>query len=180
MLQSPEVISINKGMNRYSDYVLCDTDSIELNQKAMVTVQGAALYNNIINNNVKYKKKYGTLFDADKLCVIYIKPGKKYTYWKKETSVPVSLYQKSPDLYRVYGNPKSVNGVMCYTDAMSLQSCEAFSYPAGMYPMDLTENMEIDKTRMFKILILAPINRIIEAMGYPEIDTSVTCTKGFW
>ena len=45
MLQNYETISVNKGMNKYGEYVLDDTKEIELLQKAMVTVQGAAFYN---------------------------------------------------------------------------------------------------------------------------------------
>ena len=51
MLQNVDTISLNKGMNKYNDYVLSDTGDIELQPKAMVTVQGAALHNFIINNN---------------------------------------------------------------------------------------------------------------------------------
>ena len=82
MLQNYETISVNKGMNKYGEYVLDDTKEIELLQKAMVTVQGAAFYNYLLNNSEKYKKKYTTLMDSDKLCVLYIKPNKKYEYWK--------------------------------------------------------------------------------------------------
>ena len=82
MLQNYETISVNKGMNKYGEYVLDDTKEIELLQKAMVTVQGAAFYNYLLNNSEKYKKKYTTLMDSDKLCVLYIKPSKKYEYWK--------------------------------------------------------------------------------------------------
>ena len=180
-LQSPEIISVNKGMNKYNDYVLSDTDCIELNPKSMVTVQGAALYNYIINNNPKLKKKYSVLFDADKLCVLYIKPTNRYTYWKKETQVPVKDVVRTPDMYKLITNNKqTVKGVEVYTDVMSLQKCEAFSYPAGMYPIDIAENIEIDYARMFELLVLGPINRIIESMGYAPVDISMTCSKGLW
>ena len=55
MLQNYETISVNKGMNKYGEYVLDDTKEIELLQKAMVTVQGAAFYNYLLNNSEKYK-----------------------------------------------------------------------------------------------------------------------------
>lgn len=184
-LQSPEIISLNKGMNKYSEYVLNDTDSIELNAKSMVTVQGAALYNHILNTNDKFKKKYSTLFDSDKLCVLYVKPGRKYTYWKKETQVPVKEVVRNPEMYKLLSDKKEVlrnsfGIVEVYTDVMSLNSCEAFSYPAGMFPLDLAANLEIDYSRMFDLLVLGPINRIIEAMGYPQIDINMTCESGLW
>lgn len=181
MLQSPETISVNKGMNKYNDYVLNDTDQIELNPKSMVTIQGASLYNYIINNNEKLKKKYSILFDADKLCVLYIKPTNRYTYWKKETQIPVWEVSKNLDMYKlITDNKKNIKGIDMYTDVMSLQKCEAFSYPAGMYPIDIAENIEIDYERMFELLVLGPINRIINSMGYQSVDINMTCENGLW
>ena len=182
MLQSPETISVNKAMNKYSDYVLSDSGEIELAPKSMVTCAGAALYNYILNNNEKFKKKYSTLFDADKLCVLYIKPTSRYTYWKTETQVLVSEYIKHPDMYKLISNKKETrNGsIDVYTDIMSLQKCEAFSYPAGMFPMDMAVNLEIDKNKMFDLLVLSPVNRIIEAMGFQPVDISMTYSKGLW
>lgn len=182
MLQSPETISVNKGMNKYSEYVLSDTGEIEVNAKSMITVQGAALYNYILNNNAKFKKRYNTLFDSDKLCVLYVKPSPRYQYWKMETQVPVKEYLRNPDMYKLLSNKKETkgNGVEVYTDVMSLNKCEAFSYPAGMYPMDMAANLEIDKNKMFDLLILSPVNRIVEAMGYPQIDISMTTETGLW
>lgn len=181
MLQSPETISVNKGMNKYSEYVLSDTDSIELNQKSMVTVQGAALYNYILNNNEKFKKRYSVLFDADKLCVLYVKPTEKYKYWKKENQVSVNEYMKNPDQYKLLSDRKQQTRLGdVYIDVMSLQKCEAFSYPAGMFPMDIASNLEIDKNKMFDLLILSPVNRIIESMGFPPIDISMTTETGLW
>lgn len=182
MLQSPETISVNKGMNKYSEYVLNDTDCIDMAPKAMITVQGAALYNYILNNNEKFKKRYSTLFDSDKLCVLYVKPTSKYNYWKTETQVPVKEYAKNPELFKLITNKKEtkLNGVEVYTDIMSLNRCEAFSYPAGMFPMDMAANLEIDKNKMFDLLILSPVNRIVEAMGYQPIDISMTTETGLW
>ena len=182
MLQSPETISVNKAMNKYSDYVLSDSGEIELAPKSMVTCAGAALYNYILNNNEKFKKKYSTLFDADKLCVLYIKPTSRYTYWKTETQVPVSEYVKNPDMYKLISNKKETRkgNIDVYTDIMSLQKCEAFSYPAGMFPMDMAANLEIDKNKMFDLLILSPVNRIVEAMGFQPVDISMTYAKGLW
>jgi len=182
MLQSPETISVNKGMNKYSEYVLSDTGEIEMQPKAMITVQGAALYNYILNNNEKFKKRYSTLFDSDKLCVLYVKPTPRYNYWKREMQVPVSEYAKNPDMYKLISNAKETRkgNIDVYTDIMSLQKCEAFSYPAGMFPMDMASNLEIDKNKMFDLLILSPVNRIVTAMGYPEIDISMTAESGLW
>lgn len=185
MRQNIDTVSVNKGMNRYSVYVMNDTNEIELQPKSMVTVQGASLYNWMLNNSEKYKKKYSILMDSDKLCVVYIKPTKKYTYWKMETQIKVSDYYRHPEDYKLLSNKKSTvyqNGkpVEMYTDIMSRSMCEAFSYPAGQYPMDMAGDLEIDMNRMFDLLVLGPINRIVEAMGYSPIDISMTVEKALW
>ena len=186
MRQNIDIISINKGMNKYEQYVLNDASEIELQPKAMITVQGASLYNWMLNNNDKYKRKYTTLMDSDKLCVVYVKPTSRYTYWKSESQVKVGDYLKNPGQYKLitkntkiirpeFGKPFEV-----YTDVMSKTQCEAFSYPSGAWPADMASNLEIDMNRMFNLLILAPINRIVEAMGYSPIDLSMTFETSLW
>ena len=186
MRQSVDTICVSKGMNKYEQYVMNDTNEIELQPKAMVTVQGASLYNWMLNNSEKYKNKYSILMDSDKLCVVYIKPSNRYTYWKTESKVKVSDYIKNPGRYKLltdrksmeypsYGTPYEV-----YTDIMSKAQCEAFSYPAGQYPKDMAGNLEIDMNRMFELLVLGPINRIVEAMGYAPIDISMTFETALW
>lgn len=180
MRQNVDVVSVNKGMNKYQQYVLNDTSEIELQPKAMVTVQGAALYNWMLNNNEKYKRKYSMLMDSDKLCVVYIKPCSRYTYWKSG-NVGVKEYLKHTDDYKLLSNSRSVtNAGEIYTDALIKTQCEAFSYPAGMWPVDMASNLEVDMDRMFNLLILGPINRIIEAMGYSPIDISMTFETSLW
>ena len=172
MLQNYETISVNKGMNKYGEYVLDDTKEIELLQKAMVTVQGAAFYNYLLNNSEKYKKKYTTLMDSDKLCVLYIKPNKKYEYWKAcslKVSEIANIRKKQEVRFYKGGVIEKINGVDFYTDCQVREPIQAFSYPAGQFPMDMASGFEIDYDRMFDLLILGPMNRIIEAMGYNPI-----------
>ena len=85
-------------------------------------------------------------------------------------------------MYKLISNKKETRkgNIEVYTDIMSLQKCEAFSYPAGMFPMDMAANLEIDKNKMFDLLILSPVNRIIEAMGFQPVDISMTYSKGLW
>ena len=183
MLQNYETISVNKGMNKYGEYVLDDTKEIELLQKAMVTVQGAAFYNYLLNNSEKYKKKYTTLMDSDKLCVLYIKPNKKYEYWKAcslKVSEIASIRKKQEVRFYKGGVIEKINGVDFYTDCQVREPIQAFSYPAGQFPMDMASGFEIDYDRMFDLLILGPMNRIIEAMGYNPVDICMNYVKGLW
>ena len=189
MLQSPEVICVNKGMNKYTEYVMNDTDEIELRPKAMVTIQGASFYNHLLNTNEKYKKKYGILSDSDKLCVLYIKPSPKYTYWKKETNIPIKEYVKCPDAYKLISNKKETirpDGMgkpyEAFVDVMSKAQVEAMSFPAGLYPKDMviSKGIDIDYERMFDLLILSPMNRIIEAMGHQPVSLEMTVENSLW
>lgn len=183
MLQNYETISVNKGMNKYGEYVLDDTKEIELLQKAMVTVQGAAFYNYLLNNSEKYKKKYTTLMDSDKLCVLYIKPNKKYEYWKAcslKVSEIANIRKKQEVRFYKGGVIEKINGVDFYTDCQVREPIQAFSYPAGQFPMDMVSGFEIDYDRMFDLLILGPMNRIIEAMGYNPVDIGMNYVKGLW
>lgn len=186
MLQNVDTISLNKGMNKYNDYVLSDTGDIQLQPKAMVTVQGAALYNYIINSSEKFKKKYSILFDADKLCVVYIKPTARYTYWQVKTQVPTKEVAKHPDMYMLLSDDikRGVDNTGApyevYTNIMEKACCVAFAYPAGNYPVDMTEFIDVNYEKMFELLVLNPINRIIQAMGYAEIDISMTFESGLW
>ena len=188
-LQSPEVICVNKGMNKYSEYVMNDTDEIELQPKAMVTIQGAAFYNHLLNTNEKYKKKYGILSDSDKLCVLYIKPTPKFTYWKKENAIPIKEYVKNPDTYKLVTDKKATirpegmgKPYEAFTDIMSKAKVEAISFPAGLYPKDMiiSKGIDIDYDRMFDLLILSPMNRIIEAMQKEPISLDMAWQEGLW
>lgn len=183
MMQNYETISVNKGMNKYGEYVMDDTKEMELLPKAMVTVQGAAFYNWLLNNSEKYKKKYTTLVDSDKLCVLYIKPNKRYTYWKN-CSIKVKdiqSVQKNQEVRFTKGGViEKVDGVDCYTDCQVQELVQAFSYPAGQYPMDMAGGFEIDYDKMFDLLILSPMNRIIEAMGYNPVGINMDFMPGLW
>jgi hypothetical protein len=46
--------------------------------------------------------------------------------------------------------------------------------------MDMTANLEIDKNKMFDLLILSPVNRILNSMGYQDVDISMTCESSLW
>ena len=183
MLQNFETISVNKGMNKYGEYVLSDVGEIELMPKAMVTVQGAAFYNWLLNNSEKYKKKYTTLVDSDKLCVLYIKPNKRYNYWKTceiKVSDIANVRKHQEVRFTKGGVIDKKEGVDYYTDCQVQEPIQAFSYPAGQYPMDMASGFEIDYDKMFDLLILGPMNRIVEAMGYNPIDIGMNYVEGLW
>ena len=183
MLQNFETISVNKGMNKYGEYVLSDVGEIELMPKAMVTVQGAAFYNWLLNNSEKYKKKYTTLVDSDKLCVLYIKPNKRYNYWKTceiKVSDIANVRKHQEVRFTKGGVIDKKEGVDYYIDCQVQEPIQAFSYPAGQYPMDMASGFEIDYDKMFDLLILGPMNRIVEAMGYNPIDIGMNYVEGLW
>ena len=139
-----EDISVNKGMNKYDEYVINDTDKIELKPKSMVTIQGAALFNYMLNNNKKLKKKYTTITDTKKLNIIYIKPNKRFVQYKQLSD---GSFDEEP--------------------------CKTLAFNAGETPIEILTNFEVDRNKMFELLILQPMNRIVESMGYKSLDSSL-------
>jgi hypothetical protein len=69
-----------------------------------------------------------------------------------------------------------------YVDIMSKEQVEAISFPAGLYPKDMiiSKGIEIDYERMFDLLILGPMNRIIEAMGHQSISLDMAVENSLW
>jgi hypothetical protein len=69
-----------------------------------------------------------------------------------------------------------------FTDVMSKTQVEAMSFPAGLYPKDMviSKGIEIDYERMFDLLILGPMNRIIEAMGNQPVSLNMTYEGSLW
>ena len=128
-------------------------------------------------NYEKYRKKYSPLMDSDKLCVIYIKPSQKYMYWKCcEIKVSdISTIRKHQEVrFTKGGIIEKRNGVDYYIDCQVQEPIQAFSYPAGQYPIDMGSGFEIDYNKMFDLLILGPMNRIIESMGYTPLDVNIS------
>ena len=65
---------------------------------------------------------------------------------------------------------------------MSKTQVEALSFPAGLYPKDLiiSKGIEIDYERMFDLLILGPMNRIVEAMNKQPISLDMAFENSLW
>jgi hypothetical protein len=121
--------------------------------------------------------------DSDKLCVVYIKPNKKYGYWKTcsiKVSEIASIRKKQEVRLYKGGVIENIDGVDFYTDCQVREPIQAFSYPAGQYPMDMASGFEIDYDKMFDLLILSPMNRIVEAMGYNPVDIGMNYVEGLW
>lgn len=77
--------------------------------------------------------------------------------------------------YMLNNNPKHKNryanlvpGNKCKYYYCKSGICEMFAYEPGLYPIEFAP--EIDRKMMFEKTILAPINRIVEAIGFPAIE----------
>ena len=46
--------------------------------------------------------------------------------------------------------------------------------------MIISKGIDIDYERMFELLILGPMNRIIEAMGYQPISLDMAVENSLW
>jgi hypothetical protein len=96
---------------------------------------------------------------------------------------------KSPDSYKLVTDKKAVvrpdgagKPYEAFMDVMSKTQVEALSFPAGLYPKDMviSKGIDIDYDRMFDLLILGPMNRIIEAMGKQPISLDMAWQDGLW
>ena len=121
--------------------------------------------------------------------MLYIKPTPKFTYWKKENAVPVKEYVKCPDMYKLISDKKATvkpegmgKSYDAFVDIMSKERVEALSFPAGLYPKDMviSKGIDIDYDRMFELLILGPMNRIIEAMGHQPVSFDMAVENSLW
>ena len=72
-LQDPDNISISKNIGNYEKFVLEDKNQITLASKCPMHCRAAAIYNNKVLNNPKYKIKYNLIRTADKVKIYYAK-----------------------------------------------------------------------------------------------------------
>jgi hypothetical protein len=103
--------------------------------------------------------------------------------------VNIKDYVKCPDMYKLVTDKKATirpegmgKPYEAFVDIMSKTNVEALSFPAGLYPKDMiiSKGIEIDYERMFDLLVLGPMNRIIEAMGYPPVSLNMTYEGSLW
>jgi hypothetical protein len=76
------------------------------------------------------------------------------------------LLNKNPQYKNKYS--PLMPGNKCKYYYSTSKKCEMFAYEPGAYPIEFAP--EMDKKLMFEKIILTPINRIVEAIGYPAID----------
>lgn len=166
-LQPIPNIVITKNINQLEKYVLPVTvqNLVAFQPKAPAGVQGAALYNNYIKNNKDLKQKYELVHNGMKVSMYYCKPLMHNTVLKYKDPIVVSknkihayeevngnLVEKPQDKIRV---TKEVSNV--------------FAFPPGNYPIELSDKVPVDYDTQFDKLIIAPIQRMIDAIG---IDSS--------
>ena len=111
---------------------------------------------------------------------------------KKATEYMKWVQDDTKDLVMAKGTPITTKGIAYYNFLLNKNSqyknkyssllpgnkckyhyckskkCEMFAYEPGAYPIEFAP--EIDRKQMFEKTILAPINRIVEAIGYPAIE----------
>lgn len=113
--------------------------------------------------------------------------------WNKKATEYIRWVQDdTKDLVMAKGTPITTKGIAYYNFLLNKNSqyknkyssllpgnkckyyyckskkCEMFAYEPGAHPIEFAP--EIDRKQMFEKTILAPINRIVEAIGYPAIE----------
>lgn len=100
MVANIEEICWNKKPSNYWQYVVSDNGELELSSGTPITVKGLALYNFLLNENPKYKSKYGRLKDG-MMC--------KYYYCKYEGC---EMFAFEPGMYPVEFAPEANRELM--------------------------------------------------------------------
>ena len=100
MVANIEEICWNKKPSNYWQYVVSDNGELELSSGTPITVKGLALYNYLLNENPKYKSKYGRLKDG-MMC--------KYYYCKYEGC---EMFAFEPGMYPVEFAPEANRELM--------------------------------------------------------------------
>lgn len=100
MVANIEEICWNKKPSNYWQYVISDNGELELSSGTPITVKGLALYNFLLNENPKYKSKYGRLKDG-MMC--------KYYYCKYEGC---EMFAFEPGMYPVEFAPEANRELM--------------------------------------------------------------------
>ena len=59
-----------------------------------------------------------------------------------------------------------------------INSDDVFSFIPNEYPIEFAPKVDIDT--QFEKILLEPLNRIIEAIGYPKVSASLTYSSGLW
>lgn len=84
--------------------------------------------------------------------------------------------------YKLNNNPKYksrysnlIPGTKCKYYYCVDQLCKMFAYEPGMFPIEFAP--EINRKLMFEKTILAPINRIVEAIGFAPIEPDLIVLK---
>lgn len=152
-------LSLNKGMNKYTDYVISDTDFIIYLSGTGPEIKGGAFWNYLLSKHPEDSCKYSTLSNANKICNIAIK--KSFYNAKKRV-------KKCDDKTKKFIKYEDID-----------EPVEYLSYPVGIDPTSfmVKNGLSVDYNTMFKSLILDPINRIVTSMGYSPITISISCME---
>lgn len=99
-----------------------------------------------------------------------------------QKSTPITTKGIAYYNYKLNNNPKYksrysnlIPGTKCKYYYCVDRLCEMFAYEPGMFPIEFAP--EINRKLMFEKTILAPINRIVEAIGFTPIEPDLIVLK---
>jgi len=129
------------------------------------------------------KKIRDEIYVANPDDICWNKKATEYLKWVTDDNKELVMKKGTPATtkgiayynYLLNNNPKYksryanlVPGNKCKYYYCKNGKCEMFAYEPGLYPIEFAP--EIDRKMMFEKTILAPINRIVEAIGFPAIE----------
>lgn len=145
---------INKVKEYKSNYILQDPNDICLTVK--------------VNNYEEYILNDKTELTVCKGCPLHTRGSGIYNNM---------LYNKFKKYKTKYQLIKSGDKVKCYYTKLN-EPYEVFSYLPGSYPIEFAPPMDYDKD--FAKNVIAPINRIVEILGFNQIPDTLIYSKSLW
>ena len=102
---------------------------------------------------------------TDAVCPIHVRGAALYNHM---------LYNDAKKYRSKYSIAKKGDKVKFYY----INSDDVFSFIPNEYPIEFAPKVDIDT--QFEKILLEPLNRIIEAIGYPKVSASLTYSSGLW
>ena len=127
---------------------------------------------NVISKNFKMSDYEKYIYDdkkeivyTDAVCPIHVRGAALYNHM---------LYTTAKKYRSKYSFLKKDDKVRFYF----INPNDVFSFIPDQFPVEFAPKVDIDT--QFEKMLLDPLNRIIEAIGYPKVSASLTYSSGLW
>jgi hypothetical protein len=117
----------------------------------------------------------------------YVYNDKQVLQYNQNVTVPMHVRAAANYNYKLYNSAKrykSKSKIVHMGDKVKFyyttdpQPNDVFGFLPNEFPVEFAPKMDIDT--QFEKMVLEPLNRIIEASGYPKVSAALTFSAGLW